>query len=121
MKEEITQKILSYIDGTKDFVLAELPEVIQQALKYEKISAIFWVVLLSIFIPFLITFAYYSYKHPILTKYDNWEAISCIKVVIPCFLLIPATVGYIANILDLIKICVAPKYYLISFILKTKG
>lgn len=121
MKEEITQKILSYIEGTKDFVLEQLPDVIQQALKYEKICAILWIALLSVFIPCLIIFACYSYKHPVIDKYGSLDTFSCVKIVLPCFFLIPSVIGYFGNIFTLLKICIAPKYYLISFVLKMKG
>lgn len=39
MKEEVVEKILEYLNETQDFVLEQLPQVIQQALRYEKVAA----------------------------------------------------------------------------------
>ncbi|MBX9744356.1 MAG: hypothetical protein K2X08_04000 [Chlamydiales bacterium] len=39
MNDQILQKLLEYLQSTEDFIMEQIPDIVLQALKYEKISS----------------------------------------------------------------------------------
>ena len=114
MDEEIKQKILSYLEGTKDFVLDQAPDVIQQALRYHYLSSL----ICSLFFTFLFVLcsvvALYNFANPKLTKYDTWEIQTFLFTFIPSMICLLSLICICTNIDTLIKVTTAPKYFLIT-------
>lgn len=114
MDDLIKEKILSYLESTKDFVLDQAPDVIQQALRYHYINSIVGIFVCSFLILTLISIAYYNYSHPKLDEYGSWETITFIFCFIPSMFCLPLFAGLLSDIDKLIKISTAPKYFLIT-------
>lgn len=108
MKEEILEQILKYINETKDFILEQTPDLFQQIIKYEKISAIFGVCIYSFIFILLCGLSIYVWKSSI----DENDIKGYLRFVFP-FLSFIFFMSLIFSIETLIKINVAPKYFII--------
>jgi hypothetical protein len=116
MNEEITKKLLEYIDKTGDFLLEQAPEVLQQALKYHYYSSLIYSVFFIIGFLFSISIGYYFYFYPNLDEYGNRDLAS---ILLPPYSLIGifATLASLCYEIDkLMKITLAPKYFLINLL-----
>ena len=114
MKDQILEKLLEYLQNTQDFVLKETPEVIQEALRYHYLSNAISCFVYSVLIISLISIFYYSYTHAILDKYEHRDMLSTmICGMTPIFLIILG-ISLFHYSDNLIKICCAPKYFLIE-------
>ena len=120
MKEEIIDKLLDYVKVTEDFLIEQAPEVIQQALRYETISAMFGVGLGTLALIASIGLFWYWAYNPNLDGYGDWTGPSIVRVIISGTLIIPLIGMWIPTIFELIKLLVAPKYYLIQLILEMR-
>ena len=89
-KEIIWQKLLEYMEASKDFVLEQTPEVLQQALRYEKTMALLSMLLMTGLLAGYLSFMLYlvfSLDHifqgpegikpeafeQVLTIFDRWD------------------------------------------------
>ena len=113
MKEQIIQKLIEYLDQSKDFMLQECPEVIQQALRYHYISNLMGCIFSFLGIIVYALVCFYFYKNPTRDKYDSRPMHhSFIFFLSPMFFFM--FTFSLFNCCDhLIKITYAPKYYLI--------
>jgi hypothetical protein len=111
---EIWEKLLEYLETTKDFVIAQSPSLLQETMNYHKISnfILATVCLIGIFVCAYI--AYYNYMYPTIDKYDNVSLVNCMAGLFSCVGLLPCIGIFIASVDHLIKIYVAPKYFLIE-------
>ncbi len=121
MKDQILEKLLEYLQSTQDFVLKETPEVIQEALKYHYFSNVISLISCCFGIVILSCVFYYFYTHPNPDKYESRDMLSTMI----CAMSPMITLFLIVSILHysdvLIKICYAPKYFLIElFLSKSK-
>lgn len=108
------KKLLEYIEGTKDFILEQAPDIIQQILEYETRSTMLWMCLFSFltFIGVIVCIWGVFSKKSIFDKPGAMVG----------FLITPMMViGLMANLDNLIKIKVAPKYYVMEKIIKMGG
>jgi len=121
MQDQIIQKILDYLEQTEDFVLEHLPDVIVQALRYERIISVLGVILLSFLFSCAVYVGYHCWTNPRLDKYGSWETISVLGVIIPCSFAPLLLVQLCFAVDKLIKIYVAPKYFLVQLFLSIKG
>lgn len=119
-KDHIYQELLKHMESTKDFVLEQAPEVIQQALKYEKIAAFVSAALMTVLLVIALGVAYYFWKNPMFDKYGSREMHSLLGIFIPILISPLFFVQFCMAIDILIKIHVAPKYFLINLILDLK-
>ena len=117
MKEQILQKLIEYIQNTGDFVLEQAPEVIQQALSYEKIAAYLITALMLLLLSTAIFAGYYFWKHPVLDACGSRNAGSFLGVLIPCTVSPLLFVQLCYSIDKLVKIYIAPKYFLIQLLM----
>jgi hypothetical protein len=120
MNEKILQKLLDYLQNTEDFVLEEVPEIIQQALKYEKISSHLNAGLMIILLSLAITIGYHFWKYPTLDKYGSREMGSFLGAFIPLIIAPLFFVQFCYSIDKLVKIYIAPKYFLITLVSSIK-
>ena len=121
VKDQVWKTLLEYMQSTKDFVLEQAPDVIRQALQYEKISTYVGAALVTLSLTAVIFIAYYFWKHPVLDKYGSREFGSFLGVLIP-LCVTPLLVGQFFFLIDkLIKIHIAPKYFLINLIINLKN
>jgi uncharacterized membrane protein YhdT len=115
VKEEISQKLLEYLQNTEEFVLDQVPEVIQQVLKYEKISSYLSAGLMILLLSIAICIGFYFWRHPTLDKYGSREFLSFMPIV-SCIAIPILFVQLCYSVDKLVKIYIAPKYFLISLI-----
>lgn len=119
MNNEFTQKLLEYLQRTEDFALEQLPDIFLQALRYHKISAWLSIFLMIVVISGLICLMVYFCKYPTLDSYGHRDFVSFyIPFMVP-FIALACFVSLCISVDRLIKIYVAPKYYLISLIAGT--
>ena len=116
MNEKISEKLLEYMQRTDDFFLEQSPALIKQALEYEKISAWLEVVIFTSLLLGAMSIAYYSWKHPSLDKYGTRETGSFLGVFMPLIFIPLVLVGIYSSIDTLIKISIAPKYFLLKLL-----
>ena len=120
MQEQILQKILEDLQATEDLVLEHVPEVIQQALRYEKISTFLCALLMMCLFSVAICFGYYFWKHPTLDKYDSRDMTSIMGVIMPLAFSPLFFTQFCGSVDKLVKIYTAPKYFLIQLFLHMK-
>ena len=119
--EMIQQKLLEYLENSHDFILDEMPEVIQQALTYERLSALFTAVLMFVLIITACTVFYYCWMNPSLDKYGSRNMSNVMGMVIPGSFMGLFTVTFCSSFDKLLKIYIAPKYYLIQLFVDIKN
>lgn len=113
-KDDLCQKIVEYIEGTKDFLLEQTPEVVQQAVRFEKISAITIAVLMFILLLAAIACFMYFWKNPVLDKYDSRDMVSFLGMLLPGCICPLFFISLCYKIEILMKICISPKYFIIE-------
>jgi hypothetical protein len=116
MKEEVIAKLMDYLQRTEDFALQEIPEVITQALRYEKINGWATASLMMVLILCLSVTAFLFYKFPSLDKYGDRTFLSEWGMFLPLIVVPIFFVQLCMSVDKLIKIYCAPKYYLIELI-----
>lgn len=121
MQEQIIQKILGYLQATEDFVLENLPEVIQQTLKYEKISTLLSAFLMLCLFSGTVSIAFYFWKKPTLDKYGFNDMASIMGVIMP-LAFAPLFFAQCCSSVDkLVKIYITPKYFLIELFMHMRS
>ena len=110
MKEELLQKLTEYMTGTKDFFLENAPDFFQQMLAYEKTSTIFAITILSMLFLGCLLFSIYCFTNPCDDRYSIRELFKAFSIIGCCAFF----AALCFNIDTLIKIKIAPKYYIIS-------
>lgn len=120
MNEKILQQLYDYLKSSEDFVLDQVPLIVQEALKYEKIST-YWSIFLMIFlISLCIIVGCYFLKNPFFDAYGSRTLGSVYGCGIP-FFLIPLFFMQLCVSLDkILKIYIAPKYYLLQLLSNLK-
>lgn len=120
MNEKIIEQLIEYMNVTKDFVLAESPELIREILAYEKYLSIFC---LCVFIPLLLIclgIFIYTWINPVYEEYGSLA----FKSILPLFICGGISVISFGIIIEaatgLIKINTAPKYFIIKKIVNLK-
>ena len=121
VKDQVWETLLQYLQNTKDFVLEQAPDVLQQALRYEKVSTWFSITTSAMLLVVAFATAWYFWKHPNLDKYGSREFPSILGVVIPLCVFMPLLGSFYCSVDRIIKIYVAPKYFLISLIMNLKN
>jgi hypothetical protein len=115
-KVEIWRKLIEQIENTKDFVLEQTPEVIQQVLRYEKVSSYLTAALMALLLCAAMCVGYYFWKHPKLDVHGSWELVTYLGIIGPCMTFLPVFAQLCCSIDQLVKIYTAPKYFLIQLI-----
>lgn len=115
-KEQMIQKLIEYMESSKDFLLEQSPELIQQALRYEKASAYFSSALMAILLCAAVSIGYYFWKNPTLDKYGSREMGSFLGAFIPLIITPMFFVQLCYSVDKLLKLYIAPKYFLITLI-----
>lgn|SRR5574338_702828 len=113
MENEILQKLLIYLENTKDFILAECPDIFQQIIRYEKICAIIGLCVIGSLVligSIYFLYAFFNSKGEIMNK--------CPFIILPIFLIPALLLCSLECINTLIKLNVAPKYFLIEKLIK---
>ena len=116
MKDELSKKLLEYVENTKDFLLEQCPDVLQQAMCYEKINSIIKAVLFFVLFWTCIGTIYYAWKYPALDKYESRSIMNVETLIVACIFIIPCGICCLEYVMDLIKMYVAPKVYMIELI-----
>lgn len=119
MTDEIIKQLLEYINQSKDFVLEQAPDLINEILTYEKYSSIYQIIIF--FSVLIISLSYFYNQFPLeRDKFDFVKTEYLFKACISGFITFVCTGATISNLIKLVKIYTAPKYFLIEFILNLK-
>jgi hypothetical protein len=121
VKDQLLQKLLEYVEASKDFFIDQSPEVVQQIFTYHLYAT--WLEFLGCltFVILLLSINLYCVFCPNLDKYGNREFISFFGSYMPFLISIPFILGSYACVDKFLKIYMAPKYFLISLIMNMKG
>lgn len=117
MNEEVTKKIIEYLESTKDFFLEQAPDVIKQMIAYESFTCIFAITISGLLFLGVCIFWLYMYKNP--NKKDEYCGWNCARCVLPLALL-PLFGMLVCSIDNYVKIKMAPKYYIMQKVLNKK-
>jgi hypothetical protein len=118
MKEEIVSKLVEYIEGTKDFVLEQAPEILKEALRYEYLSSLFISISSGVLLVLALSVFYYAFCHPMVDKYGDRSFGSGMTMIVSAFVAVMVSGTLCISIDKIIKINVAPKYFLLTLLLK---
>ncbi len=116
MDEKIKEELLKYLQSSKDFILEQSPDVIQQALRYHYFSSLIDTIGFFILLLVCLVISFYNYKYPELTEYGRWESSTSALVFFPGIMAFVFFMSTCSNIEKFIKITIAPKYFLITLI-----
>ena len=116
MKQEILEKLLDYLQKNEDFALKHIPDVVLQAFRYEKISTYVTASLMIFLILTASAILFFTLIYPSYDKYNHRTLFSFMAPLISGLVLMPLFVQLCICIDTLIKMYVAPKYFLIQLI-----
>lgn len=108
MKDELIQKLIDYIDKSKDFVLEQAPDVIREILAYHLWENIVSLIFLTFFAAAFIVASIILYHK--MKDFSIWW--------LPLCLIFTLVGGFINCITDLIAIKISPKYFVIHQLVK---
>lgn len=115
MNEENIKKMIDWVENSSSFIQGEIPDYINQLLRYTTICAWFNIGILSILIVISTSmWIWCLYKH---STYDQgWNVPT--PIVMGCFFpgiaIALMGIGVISEIHDLIKLYIAPKVYILK-------
>lgn len=118
MKDEVIKKLIDYIDGSKDFLLDQAPQMFKEMIKYEYLVSILEAIFFLILISSAIYILYLSITNPARDKYDSRSYENLLGIVIPSILIVPLILGFWNGMTTAIQIKMAPKYFLLEKILE---
>ena len=116
MKDQLIEKIIHYMETTGDFVLEQAPEICQEILNYSKFSSILCLSITGSIVIFSIFFFIYSYCNRTMGDYGSLSGESFFKMLFSGAIAMILLGPCVASIDNLIKINVAPKYYILQII-----
>lgn len=114
LSREVWQKVIEWLDSTKEFVIDQAPVLIQETLRYYHLSIIFGIVILSIIFLSSLAFFLYHFFHPIYEEYNFMSGKTIVSLLFGGLISLISFVILFCIIDDAIKIHVAPKYFLIQ-------
>lgn len=114
MQDKLIDKLVEYLQNSQDFMLEQMPEIIRQALTYEKMSAYFTAGLMLLLFVIGVSTAIYIWKRPKLESDGRWSGPSIFALLVSLMFSPMFFVTLCINIDKLLKIYIAPKYYLIQ-------
>lgn len=117
MNPEIQKWILDNLNQTKDFVLTQAPDVVQQYLEMKFTEALMWALVESFFIFILFCFLVWLF---VTLKKQREEIEDEVKAVI-CFLTVMFIIVLGLCSLDNFRDCYAIKHYPKAYLLKQTG
>ena len=110
----LVEKAISGIEKGVDFTMEQAPLLVREFYNWHIAEAIFWLVLSVI----VLSIPYFMYK--IYKKYDAFredELMVFFPIMASIISLVFGVIMFISNLLDLIKLIVAPRLYLIEYFL----
>lgn len=121
MKEEILNELLLYMNETKDFILQQSPEVIQQMFLYYKINNWIGVAFGSLLSAIALGVFIYSWIKPVYDEpYKDLSLLTFLCRVASTVVLLICFVTTVESVDGLIKLYFAPKFFIIQKILTMK-
>lgn len=121
MKEQVIEKLLEYMQRSEDFLLEQVPDVLQQALRYQIISNWVGAIVTGLLAIVAVVVACYFWRNPKLDEYGSWTMDTLFFVMVPLLLLLPLAATCYGAIDNLIKLYMAPKYYLVQMLMCWKS
>jgi hypothetical protein len=120
MQEKILETLINYLQNTESFVIEQMPEIISQTLKYEKMSCIMGLSTSIFFMILAVSIGCYFLINPTLESYGNRSMASFMGACLPLTLSLMLLTPVCAYIDKLVKINLAPKYFLIKLFMEMK-
>lgn len=120
MKEQVCQQLIEYLQKVENFASEQLPELIVQILRYEKTMAIASTVVAFLMICLCGRISYHYWKNPKRDAYGSRTEESIIGIWISLSISILFIGLLCSSVTDLIKLYLAPKYYLLQLFLDMK-
>ena len=110
MDEALAKKMLEILSGTEEFIVEQAPDVVRQLLTFKAVEHL----LLAIFTAALVVAMCWTYS--MISKglggeFIDYAIVGCMFAIVGC-IVIPALV---INVIGLIKVLVAPKFYLLEY------
>jgi len=125
MNDKLIEKLISYLESTENFVYEQAPDFIQQLLAYEKLSSIVGTFISGIVMFFCIFLAIYHIYNPEfeVREYNsgNRTLLSQMLCFMPLLLAIPFFGQFLQCVANWIKMSIAPKVFLLEYMMKLKG
>jgi hypothetical protein len=121
MNEKLCDQILEYMKSTGDFVIKEMPEVIQQALTYHWYTNLLGLSIYMSLFTISMGILIYFLTHIELTQFGDWSTFSCGSCLISGMISFVLFMAICCCADNLIKISSAPKYFIISLFTEKKS
>lgn len=121
MNEEITKKLIEYIQMTEKFVYEQAPEIIRELLIYKYYSNLFGMIIYILLFCFFAYVFIYKYFNP---EYDDSQYItsrSLMTSLISGIICIILFVSLIICFESFMQIKYAPKLYILEYLTNLKG
>jgi hypothetical protein len=113
--KELAQELLSILQGTRGFVVEEVPDVVHQILTFKFYENLIYGLIWSTIMVACLFLARKFWKHAKIGGEDaEWCLGGSISSCIVAAIILPAHMHYYINV---IKISVAPKLYVLEFLL----
>jgi len=120
MNQELVQKIIEYLEKSECFILSQAPDFIQQLMNYESLSCIIGMSVCGIIISLAVFISVFSICNP---RKDE-HGFRTLGSTYLCFMPLIASCMFILPIYNyasmLIKINVAPKVFLLEYMMRYK-
>lgn len=121
MEEQVWQHLIDYLEKVENFTSEQLPDLIFQILTYEKIMAITSIVVATLVIFMLARIGYTYWKDPKRDSFGCRTGEAFIGIWVSCSLSFILIGLLCSSVTSLIKLYVAPKFYLLQFFVNMKS
>lgn len=121
MDESLISKAIEYLERSEKFILSETPDVIRQTLLYAKTSTIFEIFALCIAIVSCVFIVLHCYGYKSVERYDEKSFFMILGMFIPSVAIIPLCIQLCIDMQNLLKICLAPKLFLIQYFINMRS
>ena len=120
MSENVLEKAAEYIKTAQDFAIQNLPQIVQEAFRYEKTHTWIQAILILVLFFSALTIGYYYFRNPNVDKDGDWTAASSLRVFVCCIAMVPILVSLWVVTENLLKIYFCQKLFLLEIISKIK-
>jgi hypothetical protein len=121
MNEQLIEKLISYLEKSETFVYEQAPDFIQQLLSYEKVSSIVGTFIFSVIIIFCVCLALYHIFNPDFERNELRTMGNQMLCFMPFLVAMISLAPFCSCLSTWIKINMAPKVFLLEYLMKIKG
>lgn len=118
LKNDVLDELLNYLRVSENLNPEQIPEILFQTLKYEKISGIVELSIYGFLMVVTVAIGCFFLLNPTQDGYGNWTTSSFMGALVPSALAFMFFCSILRCIDKLIKINLAPKYFLMDLFMK---